>query len=122
MKILLVDDEVEFLEALCERLNLRDYDTDCVTSGQEALDMVQVNSYDVVILDVKMPGLSGIELMEALRSYDPSLQFIFVTGHGSAGDYEACSKEGLCETIIKPLKLDELLAQIDRVAEKGGQD
>ena len=116
MKVLLVDDEVELISALAERLNIRGYSTSCATSGDEAIQKVREEEFHVAILDVKMPGMSGIELMDVLHELRPSLQFIFVTGHGSENDYEECSRKGLCETIIKPIKIEKLVEQIEHAA------
>ena len=116
MKVMLVDDEVEFITALAERLRLRGYETSCATTGEEALRLTREKEHDVAILDVKMPGLSGIDLMEQMHALRPALQFIFVTGHGSENDFQECSRKGLCETIIKPIKIEELVKQIEHAS------
>jgi DNA-binding NtrC family response regulator len=122
MKILLVDDEVELITALAERLSLRGFRTACAYTGDEAIELVRKESFRVAILDVKMPGLSGVDLMNALRKIQPSLQIIFVTGHGSENDYRECSRRAWCETIIKPIKIDELVEQIENAGKNGEGD
>jgi DNA-binding NtrC family response regulator len=123
MKILLVDDEVELIGALAERLSLRGFRPSCAYSGDEAIELVRNESFRVAVLDVKMPGLSGVDLMNALREIQPSLQIIFVTGHGSENDYRECSRRAWCETIIKPIKIDDLVEQLERAGKpaKGGR-
>ncbi len=113
MKVLLVDDEVELITALAERLELRGYGTSCATTGEEALDLARKEVHEVAILDVKMPGLSGIDLMEALHEIRPELKVVFVTGHGSEDDYRESSCRGHCETVIKPIKIEKLVEQIE---------
>ncbi len=111
MKIILVDDEEKFISSLAERLEIRGIDSDWATSGDEAISKVRDNNYDVAVLDVKMPGLSGLELKNKLQTIDEKLKFIFVTGHGSEEDYVAGCKEG-CFYIIKPFKIDHLVEKI----------
>lgn len=120
MKILLVDDEVELISALAERLELRGYGTACASTGREALELARKEVHEVAILDVKMPGLSGVDLMEALHEIRPEMKIIFVTGHGSENDYRECSHKGHCETVIKPIKIEKLVEQIELAVEGKG--
>jgi len=120
MKILLVDDEVELISALAERLSLRGFRPSCAYTGDEALELARREDFRVALLDVKMPGLSGVDLMNALREIQPSLQIIFVTGHGSENDYRECSSRAWCETIIKPIKIENLVEQLERAGKNGG--
>ena len=115
MKVLLVDDEVKFTVMLSKRLALRAIDTDYVHTGEEALKKVEQNRYDVVILDVKMPGIGGIELQRRLIKIDPELKSIFLTGHGSHADFEAGSAEA-AGYLSKPLQIEELVEILNRLA------
>ena len=109
--ILLVDDETQFVSALAERLSMRGFSADWACSGQEALDKVENNHFDLAILDVKMPNISGLELKRKLSERAPGLRFIFFTGHGSEEAFRTCSAEA--ETVlVKPLKIEELVATI----------
>jgi len=109
MKVLLVDDEQKFATMLAKRLALRGIDIDYVYTGQDAIAKAETQMYDVAILDVKMPGIGGIELERKLKELDPCLKTIFLTGHGSKADFEAGSAGAACY-LAKPIQIDELLA------------
>lgn len=111
MRLLLVDDEEKFVSRLAERLELRGFNADWVTTYEEALAKVSVEKYDIAVLDVKMPSMSGIDLKKRMEEMDPDLKFIFVTGHGSEQDYETVCKESIC-CIIKPFKIEALVEKI----------
>lgn len=120
MKILLVDDEVEFVSALAERLSLRGIDADWVDQPEDAVNRVAQHCYDLAVLDVKMPRLSGIDLKVMLQKKCPDMKFIFLTGHGSQESYEAGAAEaGAAYYLMKPLKLEDLIHKIDEVV--GGE-
>ncbi|MEJ2100442.1 MAG: response regulator [Desulfobacterales bacterium] len=108
MKVLLVDDEKKFAVMLSRRLALRGIDVDFVHTGEAAIDIAKQNQYDVAILDVKMPGMGGIELKQKLMQLDPGMKFIFLTGHGSGVDIETGSKEGSA-CLAKPLRIEKLM-------------
>ncbi|MGD9608376.1 MAG: response regulator [Desulfovibrionaceae bacterium] len=112
MKVLLVDDEAELVSALAERLALRGLETAYATDGDTAVDMVRASAFDLAVLDVKMPGLSGLDLKKKLQRIRPGLRFIFVTGHGSEEDFRAGSAEA-ASYLVKPVALDELLRKIN---------
>jgi CheY-like chemotaxis protein len=115
MKVLLVDDEKKFAMMLAKRLALRDIEVDFVFSGDEALAKVENAAYDVAVLDVKMPGLGGIELERLLRKLDPAMKVIFLTGHGSKADFEAGSAEA-AYYLAKPIQIEELIKILHEVA------
>ncbi len=116
MKILLVDDEMEFVSALAERLHLRGIDADWVSRPEDAMGRVALHHYDLAVLDVKMPRLSGIDLKVMLQEKCPDMKFIFLTGHGSQESYEAGAAEAGEEYyLMKPLKLETLILKIDEV-------
>lgn len=112
MKILLVDDEVELVSAMAERLSLRGMDVDWTDSGVKALHMAQNCGYDLAVLDMKMPKLSGLELRRLMSEKCPNMKFIFLSGHGSEADFKAGSAEAACY-LIKPVSLEELIAKIE---------
>ncbi|MFC1821724.1 response regulator [Thermodesulfobacteriota bacterium] len=111
MKVLLVDDEKKFVSSLAERLRIRGIEADWVTTGEEALSKANMCRYDLAVLDVKMPNISGIELMEALEKIDPGMKYILVTGHGSEEEYARGCEEAFCY-IIKPFKIEFLIEKI----------
>ncbi|NIR14642.1 MAG: response regulator, partial [Desulfobacterales bacterium] len=86
MRVLLVDDEDEMVTALAERLSLRGIEADWVNSGEDAIARLTDKKYDIVVLDVKMPGMSGLETMEQVQKLQPQTKVIFLTGHGSVSD------------------------------------
>lgn len=112
MKILLVDDEVELVSAMAERLELRGYDVQWASSGGEALELVGETSFDVAVLDMKMPKISGLELRKKISAITPDTKFIFLSGHGSEGDFKAGCEVSECY-LIKPVRIEELIAKIE---------
>ena len=115
MKVLLVDDERKFATMLAKRLVLRGIDIDYVFTGEDAVLKAETQRYDVAILDVKMPGIGGIELERKLKELDPGMKIIFLTGHGSQTDFEAGSAEATCY-LAKPIQIDELIKILREVA------
>ncbi|WP_207262574.1 response regulator [Desulfovibrio sp. Huiquan2017] len=115
MKVLLVDDEVELVSAMAERLGFRDVDADWTDNGESAMEMADKTAYDVAVLDMKMPRLNGLDLMERLAEKHPGMKFIFLSGHGSESDFKAGCAAG-CNYLIKPIQLEELVALIHKVA------
>jgi DNA-binding response OmpR family regulator len=110
MKVLLVDDEHELVSTLAERLTLRGIEADWTVSGEEALSLAEKNTYDVAVLDVKLPRISGLELKRRLHAKRPAMKFIFMTGHGSEEDfrnYSAETSEGCY--LVKPVSIEDLI-------------
>jgi len=116
MKILLVDDEKKFAIMLSKRLALRGIDVDVVFTGEDAVKSTQFNRYDVAVLDVKMPGIGGIELEQKLSVLAPGMKFIFLTGHGSETDFEIGSVEA-AYYLAKPLQIERLIEILNEVTE-----
>jgi DNA-binding response OmpR family regulator len=116
MKVLLVDDEQKFATMLAKRLALRGIDIDYVYAGEDAIVKAGTQRYDVAILDVKMPGIGGIELAQKLKELDPSTKIIFLTGHGSKIDFETGSAKAECY-LVKPIQIDELITILREAAE-----
>ena len=117
MKVLLVDDERKFAVMLAKRLALRGFDVDYTFTGQEALQKVGNSAYDVAVLDVKMPGIGGIELERRIKQMAPEIKVIFLTGHGSKNDFETGSAEA-AYYLPKPLQIDELIEVLHEVSDK----
>lgn len=113
MRILLVDDEVEFVTTLAERLTLRGLAVDHSVTTAGALDLAENTAYDVAVLDMKMPGTSGLELQEMLVKIQPALRFIFLTGHGSEDDYSAGRLQA-AYYLVKPVDINTLIAKINQ--------
>lgn len=115
MKLLLVDDEKKFVTMLSKRLALRGIDVDYAFTGEEAAIKAESTRYDAAILDVKMPGIGGIELERKLSSLDPDMKIVFLTGHGSERDFEVGAAEAV-HYLAKPLKIEELVRILFEIA------
>ncbi|MDC0335915.1 response regulator [Pseudodesulfovibrio sp.] len=115
MKILLVDDEVELVSAMAERLSIRGMDVDWADNGAQALLMAEESCYDVAVLDMKMPKMSGLELRRLLSEKCPGMKFIFLSGHGSEADFKAGSAEAV-SYLIKPIRLEDLIDKLEGCA------
>ncbi len=109
IKLLLVDDETQFLETLGQRLTLRDFQVRTAGNGQEALELCRREKFDLALVDLKMPGLDGRELLARLKDEHRFLEVIILTGHGSIGSAVDCTKLGAFRYLPKPYQLDELL-------------
>lgn len=117
MKVLLVDDEKKFAVMLAKRLALRGFDVDYTYTGEEAMQKAENKRYDVAILDVKMPGIGGIELERKMKQMVPGIKIIFLTGHGSKNDFETGSAEA-AYYLPKPLQIDELIQILHEVSDE----
>lgn len=116
MRVLLVDDEEELVSALAERLRIRGIDADWVCICYDAIGRVESKKYDIAVLDVKMPKMSGIELKRRLEEKCPGMKYIFVTGHGSEEDFLAGSAEtGTAYYLVKPVNIEDLIEKINEV-------
>ncbi|MBU0465781.1 MAG: response regulator [Proteobacteria bacterium] len=118
LKILLVDDEKEFVQTLSERLQMRDMGTAVVYDGNSALDQVQRDEPEVMIIDLKMPGLDGMELLKRVKHTHPQIQVIVVTGHGSEQDKKKCMDLGAFSYMQKPVDIDLLSESLKKAYKK----
>jgi DNA-binding response OmpR family regulator len=114
IKILLVDDEKEFVETLSERIRMRDHDSKVALNGEEALKHIDDDLPDVVVLDLKMPGIDGMEVLRRIRKAYPNVQVIMLTGHGSDKDEKEARKLGAFEYLQKPVEIDTLMKKIKK--------
>ncbi len=112
-KVLLVDDEKEFVQTLSERLITRQYGSHPVFDGQQALDCLETETPDVMVLDLKMPGMEGVEVLKKVKKAHPGIEVIILTGHGSDSDRATCMEEGAFAWLRKPVDIKELTAVID---------
>lgn len=116
MRVLLVDDEMELASTLAERLSMRGVDADWAASAEDALALVRENQYDLAVLDVKIPRMSGIHLKKEIEAMQPSMHFIFMTGHGSERDFaEGSAEAGARYYLVKPVKIEVLLEKMNEV-------
>jgi DNA-binding NtrC family response regulator len=110
--VLLVDDESEFVETLVKRLRKRNLNTTGVGSGEEALEVVRTEPVDVVVLDVKMPGMDGIETLRELKKLSPLVEVIMLTGHANMEVAITGMELGAFDYLMKPMDIDELLYKL----------
>ncbi|MBN2059025.1 MAG: response regulator [Deltaproteobacteria bacterium] len=124
MRVLLVDDEVELVSTLSERLSLRGIHSDWASSAEDAIQKLDKGQYDVAVLDVKIPRTSGIELKKRMEEKHPGMRFIFITGHGSEQDFQAGSAEAGPEYyLVKPVNIEDLIKKMEDIMEnEGGSD
>ena len=108
MKLLIVDDEIEICEFLKSFFEERDYEVVTATSGTEAIEMVEKMKPSVVLLDIKMPGMSGIQALEAIKQKFPRTKVIMVTAIETRDKIEECLRLGADNYITKPLSLEYL--------------
>ena len=117
-KILLVDDEREFVQTLSERLVMRDMGSAVAYDGQSALNMINEDEPEVMILDLKMPGIDGIEVLRKVKKTNPEIEVIILTGHGSEADRKECMKIGAFAYLQKPVDIEMLSMTLKKANEK----
>jgi len=117
-KVLLVDDEVEFASALAERLQMRNYDAQAVYSAEDAITVARSNPPEVMLLDLKMPVMSGLEVLKYVKQYIPSIEVIMLTGHGAVDEGVVGVKEGAVDYAMKPIDIKELIDKIEKAKRK----
>lgn len=119
LRVLIVDDEEELVSALVERLKLRGFLAQGVTDGSAALAFLEEKPCDVVLLDVKMPGLGGLEVIRRIKAKDPHMEVVLLTGHGSVKNVEDGMALGAFDYLMKPVKIDNLVRILSAAGAKG---
>ncbi len=113
IQVLLVDDEEELVSTLAERLEIRGINAEWATSADAACEKIRERKYDVAILDVKLPCISGFDLQRKMAQIAPEVNFIFMTGHGSPGGFTGKNTEAdLYNCLMKPVDIDVLVEKI----------
>ena len=112
-RILLIDDETDFSETLAERLEMRGFTTMLASDGETGIKLVSEHQTDVVVLDLKMPGLNGIDTLKRIKASQPDLPVILLTGQGSTDDGREGKALGAFDYLMKPLKIDDLIEKIN---------
>jgi DNA-binding NtrC family response regulator len=119
MNVLLVDDEAPFVEALAKRLDKRGVTVSTAFSGPEALQKLESNSrIDVVVLDVKMPGMDGLETLKAIKSSYPLVEVVMLTGHATVESAIEGMKFGALDYLMKPCEMEILVAKLEEAKGK----
>jgi DNA-binding NtrC family response regulator len=114
IKVLLVDDEKDFIESLAERLELRDFNVSTALNGTDALNLIKENDFDVIVLDVKMPGKDGIETLKEIKNINQLPQVIMLTGHATVETAIQGMKIGAYDYIMKPTVTEDLINLINK--------
>jgi len=109
IRLLIADDEVKFLDSIAKRLELRGFDVTKANSGVEAIEAARQGGFDLALLDLKMPGMNGQEVLEVLKKEHKYLEVVILTGHGSVDSAVECTKLGAFGYLPKPYELDNLL-------------
>jgi DNA-binding NtrC family response regulator len=117
-RILLVDDEDEFITALGQRLQARNLKVMTATTGERAIEIVDSQEIDVIILDLAMPGMDGLEVLRRIKSVHPEAEIIMLTGHATIGTSVEAMKLGAEDFLEKPVDMKELLDKIQEAKNK----
>lgn len=118
IKVLIVDDEVEFASTLAERMELRGFLTKVTNCGEDALSSVISEPPDVVLLDLKMPDIGGLEVLDAIKDTNPDIEVIMLTGHGCTISGIEGMEHGAFDYLMKPVDLNMLLEKINQAYSK----
>lgn len=118
ISILLVDDEADFVETMSKRFRIRKIDVASASNGPDALKLLEEREFDVAILDVRMPGMDGLELLRRIRAKHPLTEVIMLTGHASLETGMQGMSLGAFDYVLKPADFDDLLDKVRRAAER----
>jgi DNA-binding response OmpR family regulator len=121
-KVLMVDDEEDFVKTLAERMQMRDLDSDVALSGEAALQIVEDQIPDVMVLDLKMPGIDGMEVLRRVRKAYPQVQVVILTGHGSEKDEAEARRLGAFAYLQKPVDIEKLIITLKNAYKKKMED
>jgi len=116
--VLLVDDELEFLETLVKRLTKRGLNISTAKSGEDALKIIRGKGIDVAVLDVRMPGMDGIQTLREVKKIDPLMEVIMLTGHASVEVAIEGMELGAFDYLMKPADIDELFYKLQDAFKK----
>lgn len=117
LRVLFVDDEEELVSAVVERLELRGIEAQGATTGEQALELAASQPFGVVVLDVRMPGLGGLEVLQRLKGLQPGLQVILLSGHGSSEAVDQGLRLGAFDYLQKPVDIEHLVEILRRANE-----
>ena len=116
--VLFVDDEVDFLDTLLKRMKKRQVNVSGVKSGEEALEWLAKNTADVIVLDVRMPGMDGIRTLKEIKKLNPLVEIIMLTGHANLEVAREGMQLGAFDYLMKPIDIDELLYKVQDAYKK----
>jgi DNA-binding NtrC family response regulator len=119
VRLLFVDDERDFLDAVAPGLERRGFEVTRAENGIRALQLLEGGAFDVVVLDVKMPGLDGVTVFRRMQELAPGLPVVLLTGHGSLRQAFETSRQGVFDYLLKPCDMETLAEVAHRAAQKG---
>jgi len=122
LKVLLVDDEEEFVTTLAERLQLREIETVIATDGDDAIRIINAERLPVVVLDVIMPGIGGLDVLQQIKRNYPEIQVILLTGRGSTNDGIKGMRLGAFDYMMKPVKIEDLIQKMNEAFQVSRQE
>jgi DNA-binding NtrC family response regulator len=117
-KVLLVDDEEDFVRVLAERLEVRGLEVHTANRGQKAVEMVDQQGFDIVVLDLAMPGMDGLETLKEIKAHDPDIEIVMLSGKGTMRSGIDAIKSGAEDFLEKPVDLSVLLDKIEEAKER----
>jgi DNA-binding NtrC family response regulator len=117
LKVLIVDDEIAFANTLAQRLLMRDMQVGTACDGEQALLKVTSEKPDVIVLDLNMPGMHGMEVLKKVKNLYPDIQVIVLTGHGTEKDAEEARRLGGFDFLNKPADIDQLASTIRKACQ-----
>lgn len=112
LRVLLVDDEESYLETAAKIFKRKGIDVELCSIGREVVDILKEKKCQVVVLDLKMPGMTGLEVLREIKGSLPGVQVIILTGHATADDAAVCLTGGAFDFLIKPVEMSHLLDRI----------
>lgn len=113
MRVLIVDDETEFLSLIQKRLSRRNMEVTTADNGTTALELVQAQPFDAVVMDVRMPGMDGLETLRRMKELAPTLPVVLLTGHASLGVAVNGMELGAFDYMLKPVAINELIIKLE---------
>ncbi len=122
LKVLLVDDEEDYVRTMAERMELREVGSEVALNGEEALTLLGEELPDVMVLDLKMPGMGGMEVLEHVKKEHPQVQVIILTGHGSDAEEVEARRLGAFDYLQKPVDINDLMESVRRAGEAQARD
>jgi DNA-binding NtrC family response regulator len=111
-RVLLIDDEEELVSALVERLGYRGVDAEFALNGMDALEKMRVSEFDVIVLDLKLPGMDGTEVLKKIKAGYPHVPVLMITGHGSMSEGPEEKPDEAYDFLAKPINLEDLIKKM----------
>jgi DNA-binding NtrC family response regulator len=113
IKLLIIDDEDDLVNILAERLRFRGFEADAVTNFSDAVKLLEKKEYNLAIIDVKLKGINGIQLMKLIKDEQKEIKVILITGHGTEEEARKGIKLGASKYLVKPVNIDVLIKEIN---------